>query len=141
MTTIQLEFDFKQQLQQTQSEPMETDWQQLCLSFESAIAKTLLHQQLTLAAGAFSEMADVFSIRWIEQLTHSSDSKPGLPDEFLNGFLVSERPLELSDLIAQPDLYVRSTFGKSNEVEGVVVEYKDKSALPASLVSNTEIEE
>lgn len=141
MTAIQLELDFKHQLQQAQSRPLETDWQQLCLAFDTTIAKTPLHQQLALAANAISEMAEVFSIRWIEQLTYSPDAEPVLSDDFLNDLLVSERPLDLSDLIAEPELYVRSPSGKSDEVEGTVVEYKDKSVVLAELESSAELEE
>lgn len=63
MTAIQLELDFKQQLQQAQSCPLETDWQQLCIAFDAAIAQTPLSQQLALAADAIFEMAELYALR------------------------------------------------------------------------------
>ncbi|NJK30317.1 MAG: hypothetical protein HC940_09290 [Acaryochloris sp. SU_5_25] len=69
--SLQLELDFKQQLQQAQFSPQNVDWQQLCLAFDAAIAQTPLSQQLALAADAIWELAEVFVLRaeaWFEEL-------------------------------------------------------------------------
>lgn len=144
MKAVQLELNFKQQLQKAQSSPQDANWQQLCFAFDAAIADTPLNKQLALAADAICELAEVLALRaevWFEELRYSSDEEPILSDDFLDGLVVKERPLDLGDLIAEPELYVRSPSDKSDVVEGTVVEYQDKAKVLAELEPEIQVEE
>ncbi|NJK52153.1 MAG: hypothetical protein HC936_03775 [Leptolyngbyaceae cyanobacterium SU_3_3] len=129
--TLQLELNFKQQLQQAQSCPQDVDWQQLCLAFDAAIAQTPLHQQLALAANAILEMAELYALRaetWFEDLRYSSDVEPVFADEVFADLVRQSMSLDLDDLVAEPELYLRSTSGKPDAEDGSVVEYQAKDA-------------
>lgn len=120
------------------------DWQQLCFAFDAAIADTPLNQQLALAADAICDLAEVLSLRaevWFEELRYSSDEGPILSDDFLADLFIQERPLELVDLIAEPELYVRSPSEKTEELEDTIVEYQDKAEVLAELEPEIQAEE
>lgn len=144
MSAVQLELNFKQQLQQAQSAPQDVDWQQLCFAFDAAIADTPLNEQLALAADAICELAEVFALRaevFLEELRCSSDEEPVLSDDFLADLIVQERPLDLSELLAEPELYVRSPSEKSDVIEGTVVEYQDKAEILAAIEPEIQADE
>ena len=94
-------------------------------------------------------MIEIFSIRWVETLTCFNDKKPSqsdgdepvLSNDALADLFVQERPLDLGDLIGEPELYVRSPSEKSEKVEGTVVEYKDKDQVLKDLEPEIQTEE
>lgn len=144
MSAIQLELNFKQQLQQAYNAPKDVDWQQLYFAFDAALADTSLNEQLALAADAICELAEVFALRaevFFEEVRYSPDEEPVLSDDFLADLFVQERPLDLDDLISEPELYVRSPSEKTEEVEGTVVEYLDKAEVLAVLEPESQTEE
>lgn len=144
MTVIQLELDFKQQLQEAQTSPTDNDWKQLWIAFDNIFSQTHWRDQLELAAEAIYEMAELHTLRAdaiFEVLRFSPDEEPVLSDDFLTDLFVQERPLDLDDLIAEPDLYVRSPSQKTEEVEGTVVEYQDKAEVLAAIKPEIKAEE
>ncbi|NJK30318.1 MAG: hypothetical protein HC940_09295 [Acaryochloris sp. SU_5_25] len=58
-----------------------------------------------------------------------------MADEFLDGLVVQERRLDLGDLIAEPELYVRTPSAKLDGEDGSVVAYRDKNEVLAELES------
>ncbi|WP_299403996.1 hypothetical protein [Acaryochloris sp. IP29b_bin.148] len=144
MTAIQLELDFKQQLQEAQTSPTDDDWKQLWIVFDNIFSRTHWRDQLELAAEAIYEMAELHTLRAdaiFEKLRFSPDEEPVLSDDFLADLFVQERPLDLDDLIAEPELYVRSPSDKTEEVEGTVVEYQDKEEVLAVIEPEIQEEE
>ncbi|NJR56471.1 MAG: hypothetical protein HC768_19115 [Acaryochloris sp. CRU_2_0] len=138
MQVVQLELNFQQQLQQAQSSPQDVDWQQLCLAFDAAIARTPLSEQLALAADAIWELAELYALRaeaWFEELRYSSDDEPVVADDMFADLVRQSMSLDLDALVAEPDLYVRSASAKSGVENGSVVAYRDKSVVLAELES------
>ncbi|NJM68524.1 MAG: hypothetical protein HC851_24105 [Acaryochloris sp. RU_4_1] len=138
MTILQLELNFKQQIQQAQSSPQDVDWQQLCLAFDAAIARTPLSQQLALAADALCEMAEVFALRaeaWFEELRYTPEDEPVLVDDVFADLVRQSMNLDLGGLVAEPELYVRSPSAKSDVEGGSLVAYRDKEEVLAELES------
>lgn len=144
MTAIQLELDFKQQLQEAQTSPTDDDWKQLWIAFDNIFSRTHWRDQLELAAEAIHEMAELHTLRAdaiFEELRYSPDDEPVLSDDFLADLFVQERPLDLGDLIIEPELYVRSPSEKPDEIEGTVVEYLDKAEVLAAIEPKSKAEE
>ena len=135
MTIIQLQLNLWQQLKQAQATPQATDWHQLCLAFDEAIAQTPAGQKLATAADAIAEMADVFAARadeffngWHRQrVAHEG---PILDDDLFAEFVRQSFHLDLDGLVGVPELYVRSASEKSYEdAESVVGEVSKETAL------------
>lgn len=144
MTPVQLELDFKQQLQEAQTSPTDNDWKQLWIAFDNIFSQTHWRDQLELAAEAIYEMAELHTLRAdtiFEELRFFPDEEPVLSDDFLADLFVQERPLDLDDLIAEPELYVRSPSDQTEEVEGTVVEYQDKAEVLAVVGPEIQAEE
>jgi hypothetical protein len=138
MLATQLKLDFKQQIQQAQSSPQNVDWKQLCLAFDTAIARTPLNQQLALAADGILEMAEVYALRaeaWFEELRYSPEDEPVLADGMFADLIRQSMHLDLGDLVAEPELYVRSTSEKSDDQGGTVVAYREKDEVLAEIES------
>jgi hypothetical protein len=127
MTVIQLELDFKQQLCLAQSSPVAVDWQQLCLAFDVAIARTPLNQQLALAGEAIADLAEVFALRaeaWFEDLRPSPDG-PVLAEDALVDLVRQSMSLDLDKLLAEPEPVTRRSFPKSGGESIVAIVEKD----------------
>jgi hypothetical protein len=138
MAIIQLELNLWQQLQQAQEFPQEANWQQLCLAFDRTITLTPAHQQLAIAATAIEQMADVLAARaslWFDDWGRSPEDEPVLDADLFAEFVRQLMTIDLSDLVAEPELYLRSASDKSEPVEGSAAKYRDKEKLLAELES------
>jgi hypothetical protein len=142
MTVIQLQLNLWQQLQQAQTQPQATDWRQLCLAFDQAIALTPVHRQLATAADAIEQMAEVLAARaeaWAEDWYRQPGDGPVLDQDLLTEFVRLSFSLDLSGLVDEPDLYARSPSEKSHEdIDSVAEEVTKEVAL---LIAGAEAEE
>jgi hypothetical protein len=139
MTAIQLKLDLWQQLQQAQDSPQDTDWRQLCLAFDQTIALTPTHQQLAIAATAIEQMAELLAARaslWFDDWGRSPDEEPVLDADLFAEFVRQSMTLDLSDLVAEPELYLRSASDESETVEGSQATYREKEEVVAELKSH-----
>jgi chromatin segregation and condensation protein Rec8/ScpA/Scc1 (kleisin family) len=127
MPALQLELNFQQQLHQAQSSPVAVDWQQLCLAFDVAIARTPLNQQLALAGDAIVELAEVFALRaeaWFEDLRPSPDG-PVLAEDALADLVRQSMSLDLDELLAEPEPVTRRSLPKEAVESRVEIVEKD----------------
>ncbi|HEY9825034.1 MAG TPA: hypothetical protein V6D19_06280 [Stenomitos sp.] len=142
MTIVQLQLDLWQQLQQAQATPQMTDWSQLCLAFDEAIAHTPVSLQLAIAADAIEQMAIVLEARAImlvQQWQRQPSDGPVLDEDLFSEFVRRSFHLDLSELVAVPELYVRSVSEKSQEEVESTVEYREKADVLAELESLMEL--
>jgi hypothetical protein len=138
MTIVQLQFNLWQQLEQAQAEPQATDWRQLCLAFDEAIDQTPVGLRLAIAADAIEHMAEVLAARasaWAEDWYRQPGDGPVLGEDLCSEFVRQSLSLDLSELVAEPELYVRSVSKKSHEDAESVVEYRGKAEVLAELES------
>jgi hypothetical protein len=140
MTVLQLELNLWQQLQQAQAEPQDANWQQLCLAFDQAIALTPVPQQLAIAATVIEQLAEVLAARanlWFDEWGRSPDDEPVLDADVFAEFVRQSMHLDLTGLVAEPELYVRSPTEKpeSEEEEGSAAQYREKEEVIAELES------
>jgi hypothetical protein len=141
MTAIQLQLNLWQQLEQAQSQPQATNWQQLCLAFDEAMDRTPVGQRLATAADAFEQMADVLLARataWAEDWSRRPGDGPVLDEDLFAELVRQSFSLDLSGLVEEPELYVRSVSEKSHEEADSVVEYREKTEVLAELESFVE---
>jgi hypothetical protein len=141
MTIIQLQLNLWQQLEQAQAQPQATNWQQLCLAFDEAMDRTPVGLRLATAADAFEQMADVLLARataWAEDWSRRPGNGPVLDEALFNEFVRQSFSLDLSGLVEEPILYVRSSSEKSHEEAESVVEYREKTEVLAELESFVE---
>jgi hypothetical protein len=133
MTIVQLQLDLWQQLQQAQTEPLATDWRQLCLAFDEAISLTPVHRQLATAADAIEQMADVLAARadaWAQDWYRKPGDGPVLDEDLFAEFVRQSLSLDLSDLVDEPERYQRSASEKSHEEgESVVADVTKEVTL------------
>ena len=138
MTAVQLQLNLWQQLEQAQASPEATDWRQLCLAFDEAIDLTPVELRLATAADAIEQMADLLLARataWAEDWNRRPGDGPVLNDELFAELVRQSFSLDLSGLVDEPELYVRSASEKSHEDADSVVEYREKSEVLAGLES------
>jgi hypothetical protein len=138
MTIVQLELNLWQQLQQAQASPKDTNWQQLCLAFDQTIALTPIHQQLAIAATAIEQMAEVLAARaslWFDDWGRSPNAEPVLDADLFVEFVRQSMAIDLSDLVAEPELYLRAASDKSEPVEGSEAKYREKEEVLTELES------
>jgi hypothetical protein len=138
MTIIQLQLNLWQQLEQAQAEPQATDWRQLCLAFDEAIDRTPVGLRLAIAADAIEQMAEVLAARasaWAEDWYRQPEDGPVLSEDLFSEFVRQSLSLDLSELVAKPELYMRSVSEKSYEDAESVVEYRDKNDVLTELES------
>jgi hypothetical protein len=129
MTIIQLQLNLWQQLEQAQAAPQATDWRQLCLAFDEAIDQTPVGLRLAIAADAIEQMADVLAARalaWAEDWYRQPGDGPVLSEDLFSEFVRQSLSLDLSELVAVPELYVRCVSEKSHEDADSVVEAVNK---------------
>ncbi len=133
MTVIQLQLNLWQQLQQAQTQPQATNWRQLCLAFDEAIALTPVHRQLATAADAIEQMAEVLAARaeaWAKDWYRKPGDGPVLDGDLLTELVRQSFLLDLSSLVDEPDLYQRSVPEKSHDGgESVIEEVTKEQAL------------
>jgi hypothetical protein len=138
MMIVQLQFNLWQQLEQAQAEPQATDWRQLCLAFDEVIDQTPVGLRLAIAADAIEQMADVLAARasaWAEDWYRQPGDGPVLSEDLFSEFVRQSFSLDLSELVAVPELYIRSVSEKSHEDAESVVEYRGKAEVLAELES------
>jgi hypothetical protein len=138
MTAIQLQLNLWQQLEQAQAQPQATNWQQLCLAFDEAMDRTPVGQRLATAAEAIEQMADVLLARataWAEDWSRRPGDGPVLNEDLFAELVRQSFSLDLSGLVEEPELYVRSVSEKSYEEAESVVEYREKTEVLAELES------
>ena len=149
MTAIQLQLSLWQQLEQAQASPEATDWRQLCLAFDEAIELTPVELRLATAADAIEQMADLLLARataWAEDWNRRPGDGPVLDEDSFAELVRQSFSLDLSGLVDEPELYVRSASEKSHEDAESVVEYRGKEEVLADLefvegdVSEVEVE-
>jgi hypothetical protein len=143
MAVLQLELNLWQQIQQAQAFPQDANWHQLCLAFDQAIAHTPAHQQLAIAASAIEQLAELFAVRaslWFDGWERTPEDEPVLDADLFAEFVRQSMTIDLSDLVAEPELYVRSASDESEpeEGEGSAVEYREKEEVIAELKSHEE---
>ncbi len=135
VTLLQLELNLWRQIAEAQKSPQAVDWQQLCLAFDQVIAQTPAGLKLATAADAIAEMADVFSARADEffstwQRQRVAHEGPILNKDLFAEFVRQSFHLDLGELVAEPELYVRSPSEKSHEdAESRVGEITKEQAL------------
>jgi hypothetical protein len=138
MTIVQLKLDLWQQLEQAQAEPQATDWRQLCLAFDEAIAQTPVRHQLAIAGVAIEQMAEVLACRakelW-EGWGRSELDDPVLEEDLFSELVKQSLSLDLSDLVTVPELYGRSASVSEHGDGESQVAYRDKEAVLAELES------
>jgi hypothetical protein len=138
MTIIQLQLNLWQQLEQAQAEPQATDWRQLCLAFDEAIDRTPVGLRLAIAADAIEQMAEVLAARalaWAEDWYRQPGDGPVLDEDLFSEFVRQSLSLDLSELVAEPELYIRSVSEKFHEDAESVVKYRGKAEVLAELES------
>ena len=133
MTTVQLQLNLWEQLEQAQASPEATDWRQLCLAFDEAIELTPVELRLATAADAIEQMADLLLARataWAEDWNRRPGDGPVLEEDLFAELVRQSFSLDLSDFVAVPELYLRSASEKSHEdAESVVAEVSKETAL------------
>ena len=138
MTTVQLQLNLWQRLEQAQASPEATDWRQLCLAFDEAIDLTPVELRLATAADAIEQMADVLLARataWAEDWNRRPGDGPVLDDDLFAELVRQSFSLDLSGLVDEPELYVRAASEKLHENADSVVEYRGKEEVLAELES------
>ena len=138
MTATQLQLNLWEQLEQAQASPEATDWQQLCLAFDEAIDLTPEGLRLATAADAIDQMANVLLARamaWAEDWNRKPGDGPVLDEDLFAELVCQSFSLDLSGLVDEPELYVRSASEKSHEDAESVVEYREKTEVLAKLES------
>jgi hypothetical protein len=86
-------------------------------------------------------MAEVYALRaeaWFEELRYSPDDEPVLDDGMFADLIRQSMSLDLGDLVAEPELYVRSASAKSEVEAGSVVAYRDKDEVLAEMESEVQ---
>ena len=138
MTAIQLQLNLWQRLEQAQASPEATDWRQLCLAFDEAIDLTPVELRLATAADAIEQMADVLLARataWAEDWNRRPGDGPVLDEDLFAELVRQSFSLDLSGLVDEPALYVRSASEKVHDDVESVVEYREKTEVLAELES------
>ena len=138
MTAVQLQLNLWQRLEQAQAQPEATDWRQLCLAFDEAIELTPVELRLATAADAIKQMADVLLARataWAEDWNRRPGDGPVLDEDLFAELVRQSFSLDLSGLVDEPELYVRSASEKAHEDAESVVEYREKTEVLAELES------
>jgi hypothetical protein len=142
MSVVQLQLNLWQQLEQAQAQPQAMDWRQLCLAFEEAMDLTPEGLKLATAADAIERLADALAAKasaWAEDWSRQPGDGPVLDEDMFSEFVRQSFSLDLSGLVEEPDLYVRSPSEKSHEdVDSVAEEVTQEVAL---LLAGTEVEE
>jgi hypothetical protein len=138
--THQLELDLWQQLADAQRSPQAVNWPQLCLSFDTMIDQSPVEERLAIAAVAIAEMADLLSARadaffdtWHRHT--SSEQEPILEETWLGEFVRQSMHLDLTGLVAEPQLYERWSFPEWQRERDSIVHYPTKEAVLAELES------
>ena len=135
-TTVQLQLNLWQQLEQAQAQPEVTDWRQLCLAFDETIKLTPVELRLATAADAIEQMADVLLARataWAEDWNRRPGDGPVLDEDLFAELVRQSFSLDLSGLVDEPELYVRAASEKIHEDGESVVEYREKEEVLAEL--------
>ena len=138
MTAVQLQLSLWQQLEQAQASPEATDWRQLCLAFDEAIELTPVELRLATAADAIEQMADLLLARataWAEDWNRRPGDGPVLDEDLFAELVRQSFSLDLSGLVDEPELYVRSASEKVHDDVESVVEYREKTEVLAELES------
>ena len=138
MTAVQLQLNLWRQLEQAQASPEATDWRQLCLAFDEAIDLTPVELRLATAADAIEQMADVLLARataWAEDWNRRPGDGPVLDEDLFAELVRQSFSLDLSGLVDEPELYVRSASEKAHGDADSVVEYRRKEEVLAELES------
>jgi hypothetical protein len=139
MTIVQFRLNLWQQLEQAQAQPQSMDWRQLCLAFEETMDLTPEGLKLATAADAIERLADALAAKasaWAEDWSHQLGDGPVLDEDMFSEFVRQSFSLDLSGLVEEPDLYVRSPSEKSHEdVDSVAEEVTQEVAL---LLAGTE---
>ena len=138
MTVVQLQLNLWEQLKQAQAQPEVTDWRQLCLAFDEAIDQTPVELRLATGAAAIEQMADLLLARataWAEDWNRRPGDGPVLDEDLFAELVRQSFSLDLSGLVDEPELYVRSASEKSYEDAESVVEYREKEEVLAELES------
>ena len=137
-TTVQLQLNLWQQLEQAQAQPEVTDWRQLCLAFDETIKLTPVELRLATAADAIEQMADVLLARataWAEDWNRRPGDGPVLDEDLFAELVRQSFSLDLSGLVDEPELYVRAASEKAHGDADSVVEYREKTEVLAELES------
>ena len=137
-TTVQLQLNLWQQLEQAQAQPEVTDWRQLCLAFDETIELTPVELRLATAADAIEQMADVLLARataWAEDWNRRPGDGPVLDEDLFAELVRQSFSLDLSGLVDEPELYVRAASEKAHGDADSVVEYREKTEVLAELES------
>ena len=117
MTAVQLQLNLWQRLEQAQAQPEATDWRQLCLAFDEAIELTPVELRLATAADAIEQMADLLLARataWAEDWNRRPGDGPVLDEDLFAELVRQSFSLDLSGLVHEPELYVRSASEKAH---------------------------
>jgi hypothetical protein len=136
----QLELDLWQQLADAQRSPQAANWLQLCLSFDTMIDQSPVEERLAIAAAAIAEMADLLTARadaffntWNR---HSRlEQEPILAEAWLGEFVRQSMHLDLTDLVAEPQLYERLSLPEERREKDSFIHYPTKEAILAELES------
>ena len=111
------------------------------LAFDEMIERTPVRLKLATAADAIEQMADVLlsrTIAWVEDWSCKLGDGPVLDEDLFSELVRQSFSLDLSGLVDEPVLYVRSASEKSHEEAESVVEYREKTEVLAELESFVE---
>jgi hypothetical protein len=136
----QLDLDLWQQLADAHRSPQAANWLQLCLSFDTMIDQLPVEERLAIAAAAITEMTDLLTARaeaffstWHQ---HSrSEQEPILAEAWLGEFVRQSMHLDLTGLVAEPQLYERSSSSEGQSERDSIIHYPTKEAVLAELES------